>query len=122
MNVSISNWIDSLGCTEFCWWCGKKFDSFRHAPQVHHIERRRWCGGRENDRCNLFLVGKQCHDTDLAASDYRLHAATLARKLVYDPDHFNLEDWLRLRDPELTAPERVTWSDIARHLRIKEYQ
>lgn len=46
-------------------------------------------------------------------------AQQLACKLVCDPTHFNLDEWLRVRDPELKAPERVTFSDIAQFLMVK---
>jgi len=40
------------------------------------------------------------------------HAEQLAYKLRCDPDHFDLDAWLRLRDPELRAPQRVRMEDI----------
>jgi hypothetical protein len=40
------------------------------------------------------------------------HAEQLACKLKADRDHFDLDSWLRLRDPELYAPHRVRMEDI----------
>jgi len=40
------------------------------------------------------------------------HAEQLAYKQLYDPMNFNREQWLRIRDPELQAPNRVTQDEI----------
>jgi len=40
----------------------------------------------------------------------------LAKKLLCDPEHFNLDAWLRVQDPHLMAPGRVTLREIVRHL------
>ena len=40
------------------------------------------------------------------------HAEQLAVKWVNDPDNFDLDAWLRLRDPDLRAPTRVTMEDV----------
>ena len=46
------------------------------------------------------------------------HSKQLAVKLIKDFEHFNLMEWLRLRDPQLRAPERVTMDEILSHLRM----
>jgi len=50
---------------------------------------------------------------DLAAMP---HAQQLAYKQLYDPMNFNREQWLRIRDPQLRAPNRVTQEDIEIYL------
>jgi hypothetical protein len=40
------------------------------------------------------------------------HAKQLAFKLIADPCHFDLDTWLRLKDPELHAPGRVTMQEV----------
>lgn len=40
------------------------------------------------------------------------HAQQLAFKMLRDPEHYDLEEWLRIRDPELRAPERVTQQEV----------
>ena len=46
---------------------------------------------------------------DLAAMP---HARQLAYKIIYDTDNFEIEGWLKLRDPELRAPRRVELREI----------
>lgn len=46
---------------------------------------------------------------DLAAMP---HPKQLAYKFLYDDKYFHLEDWLKLRDPELRAPKRVTIEEV----------
>jgi len=48
------------------------------------------------------------------------HSRQLAVKLVKDPIHFNLTEWLRIKDPEQRAPHRVTLTDIVQHLQFSE--
>jgi hypothetical protein len=76
---------------------------------VHEIERRsqaptRWAAG-----CNYLLLCEPCHAGPFATMP---HARQLAVKLVADPKHFDLQAWLRLKDPGLKAPNRVTASEI----------
>ena len=44
------------------------------------------------------------------------HAEQLAIKWRKDHLNFDLDDWLRLRDPDLKAPTRVTFEDIGEYL------
>lgn len=46
-------------------------------------------------------------------------AQQLAIKLVHDPRYFDLSAWLRIGDPELNAPDRVTMTDIAQFLKLR---
>jgi hypothetical protein len=46
---------------------------------------------------------------DLAAMP---HARQLAYKQRHDKGNYNLDQWLRLRDPELKAPDRVTQGEV----------
>jgi hypothetical protein len=50
---------------------------------------------------------------DLAAMP---HAQQLAFKHIYDPVNFNREQWLRIRDPSLRAPNRVTQEEIETYI------
>lgn len=83
--------------------------------QIHEIERRSACPKRWAHTANYLLLCPSCH---LGPFAIMAHAPQLAYKLVTDPEHFNLNDWLRLRDPELKAPDRVTLADIALYLRV----
>lgn len=85
--------------------------------EVHEIERRSAAPKRWGSRSNYLLLCNICHTGPIATME---HAQQLAIKLVCDPMHFDLDAWLRIGDPELRAPERVTWSDIAAYLKLKE--
>jgi len=97
-------WFDDLDSHE-CWVCQSKNDI-----QIHHIERRSQAPKRYDVPENLFLVCGDCHT---AKFHNRSHAWQLAVKLVWDSENFDLEKWLRIRDPELRSPDRVTLVDIA---------
>lgn len=104
---------------DFCMWCGAAGQaSFGYSPlHIHEMERRSHASGRWGVRCNYL---KLCNDCHADVFDTMPHAKQLAVKLVKDPDHFDLEQWLRLRDPALLAPERVTMDDIVQHLIVRE--
>ena len=40
------------------------------------------------------------------------HANQLAFKMLADPADYDLDAWLRLRDPECRAPNRVTQREV----------
>jgi hypothetical protein len=76
---------------------------------VHEIERRShapdtWC-----HRSNLMLLCASCHEGPFASMP---HVKQLAYKWLADKDDFHLMHWLRLRDPLLRAPNRVTMEDV----------
>ena len=56
---------------------------------------------------------------DLAAMP---HAKQLAYKFLHDDKYFHLKDWLRLRAPDLRAPNRVTIEEVLMEVKylIKE--
>ncbi len=81
--------------------------------ETHEIERRSAAPTRWADPCNYLLVCNQCHGERITLMS---HAEQLAVKWKKDPSNFNLEDWLRLRDPELRAPLRVTLEEIGEFL------
>lgn len=92
-----------------CWVCGAK--DYRGFPlETHEMERRSQAPKRWMHKCNYFRACKICHMDDLAAMS---HAKQLAYKYIYDHDEFDREGWLRLRDPRLKAPLRVTAKEIA---------
>lgn len=86
--------------------------------EVHEIQSRSSAPTRWASECNyLLLCGfNGCH----AKVQNWSQAAQLALKLVRDPAHFDIQAWLRIRDPELRAPDRVTMAEIAEHLRFQE--
>ncbi len=93
-----------------CMGCGQ-LDCQRGLPLAQHeIERRSQAPLRWAADCNYLLLGERCH---AGPFDTMPHARQLAHKLVCDPDHYDLEAWLRLRDPELMAPNRVTQAEVA---------
>ena len=93
-----------------CMICGWQESS---APDIwletHEIERRSHAPGRWAHRCNYLLLCNRCHHERIPLMG---HAEQLAYKLRCDPEHFDLDAWLRLRDPELRAPQRVRMEDI----------
>jgi len=92
-----------------CWVCAAK--EYQGFPlETHEIERRSQAPKRWMYKCNYFRACKKCHMDELATMS---HARQLAYKHIYDHDEFDLEGWLRLRDPELLAPRRVTAQEIA---------
>lgn len=76
---------------------------------VHEIERRSHAIKCWGHRCNYLLICQACHAGPFACMP---HARQLAFKLIADPAHFDLDAWLRLKDPELHAPERVTMREV----------
>jgi hypothetical protein len=81
--------------------------------EIHEIERRSHAKNRWGMRCNYLLLCGSCHHRHF---DTMAHSRQLAVKLVMDPEHFDLETWLKIRDPSLNAPTRVTLRDIVEHL------
>ena len=77
--------------------------------ETHEIERRSPAAGRWAHPCNYLLLGNFCHAETIPTMS---HAEQLAVKWVNDPDNFDLDAWLRLRDPDLRAPTRVTMEDV----------
>jgi len=77
--------------------------------EIHEIERRSHAPKRWANRCNYLLVCFACHSDRIP---FMLHAKQLNIKRRRDPEHFNLEEWLRIADPELRAPNRVTMEEI----------
>ena len=85
------------------------------ATDVHEIERRSHAPWRWADVCNYLFVCEECHSEELATMP---HARQLAIKQMEDPENYNLQDWLRVRDPELRAPERVTQEEVNEFCRL----
>lgn len=102
-----------------CMLCGASPRLVSHIQplEVHEIERRSAAPRRWGHRSNYLIACRCCHVDVLATME---HAQQLAIKLVCDPTHFDLAAWLRIGDPELKAPERVTMADVAMFLRLKE--
>lgn len=103
---------------DFCMWCGASGGSSFgfNRLQIHEIERKSHASGRWGVRCNYLLLCPKCHGE---VFDTLPHAHQLAVKLMNDPAHFDLDEWLRLRDPALLAPERVTLEEIVQYLDLR---
>lgn len=87
----------------------------RRAESVHEIERRSHAPWRWADVCNYLFVCEECHQGELATMP---HARQLAIKQMEDEENYNLKDWLRVRDPDLKAPERVTQEEVNEFCRL----
>lgn len=83
--------------------------AWQHGLQVHEIERRSHAPTRWAQPCNYLLLCPVCHGTDFATM---CHARQLAHKLYWDAGHFDLQTWLRIRDPELMAPNRILPAEV----------
>lgn len=88
-----------------CMGCGKWWLGF----EIHHIERKSHASGRGSVECNLLLLCRKCHAEEFSTMK---HAQQLAYKLYWDEPHFDLLEWLQIRDQSLRAPRRVTMADI----------
>lgn len=97
-----------------CWICGA--DSVVGGIlrlEVHHMERRSHAPKQYDSVCNFFSSCTTCHTTKI---DTMPHAKQLAYKQKHDPEHYDLEAWLRLRDPDLKAPNRVTQEEVNKEM------
>lgn len=83
---------------------------------VHEIERRSAAPKRWAHPCNYLLLDQNCHDK--MGNTYWPQARQLALKLLTNPTAFDLDTWLRLKDPELLAPNRVTLQDVMKFLEL----
>lgn len=93
--------------SQVCMYCG---GNKSYLPlQVHEIERRSQCPTRWDNRVNFLLLCSVCHSGPFATMP---HADQLAVKMVADPENYDLESWLRLKDPQLRAPNRVTQVEV----------
>jgi len=100
-------------CWEKCWVCG----ATHHAGfplETHEMERKSQAPHHAwATKENYFVACKKCHMDDLAAMP---HANQLAYKYIHDILHYNLESWLRIKDPELRAPNRVTEDEVMEYV------
>lgn len=96
-----------------CGWEGTKSRDGMRWLEIHEIERRSLASRRWADPCNYLLLCNLCHRDRIPLMS---RAEELAIKWAGDPENFDLDRWLRLRDPELRAPLRVTMEDIEEYL------
>ena len=84
--------------------------------EVHEIPRGIYRKEASNHRCTLLLLCRVHHD---AMGDYSIWPIQrqLARKLLVDPEYFDLEKICEIRD---RVPTAITLVDIAKYLRMKE--
>ena len=92
-------------------------DATHHAGfplETHEMERKSqapyYAWAKEE---NYFRACKKCHMDELAAMP---HARQLAYKYIHDILHYDLESWLRIKDPELRAPNRVTEDEVMEYV------
>ena len=90
--------------------CCMVFPQKDRCLDIHEIERRSACSKRWMHRSNYLLLCRRCHR--LMGTAAWPHARQLALKLRRDPQHYDLDAWLRLADPELKAPDRVTQAEV----------
>lgn len=92
-----------------CWICG--VSSYAGFPlETHEMERKSQAPHHAwANLNNYFCACKKCHMDDLAAMP---HARQLAYKYIKDIENYDLESWLRLRDPDLKAPNRVMEDEV----------
>lgn len=96
-----------LSQPQFCMLCGKKADWL--PLSVHEIERRGHAPTRWGEVCNYLLICCRCHEGPFATMK---HSVQLAIKLIRDPENYDLQAWLRIKDKELRAPNRVTQDEV----------
>lgn len=104
-------WKESI-FPQQCWICGFNPWLRPELLQVHHIERKGHSTVKQDHTSNYFMTCNRCHATRLNTIGNMSHAMQLAYKLKYDPEHFDLDAWLGLRDHDLKAPDRVTLREV----------
>jgi len=105
--------LDQVQRCMLCEWHEGQVSDHMRWLEVHEIERRSHAPTRWAHPCNYLLVCNMCHMDMIPLMD---HAQQLAVKWQKDPVCFDLDAWLRLRDPDLKAPMRVTAEDVEAHL------
>jgi len=98
-----------------CMYCGTLECNAWPGLDVHEIERKSHAPKSWGNTANYLKICRSCHDGPFATMD---HSRQLAIKLIKDFEHFDLLEWLRIRDPQLQAPDRVTMDEILAHLRM----
>ena len=88
-------------------WCGCKGDW--RGLEVHEIERRSAAPRNWAKVCSYLLICGTCHAVDFAAMD---KAKQLRVKMEKDAEHYSLECFLRIADPTLRAPNRITQEEV----------
>jgi hypothetical protein len=77
--------------------------------EIHEIERRAHAPDNWAHWSNYLLLCGPCHSGPFASMP---HSRQLAYKFLADGDDFHLMHWLRLKDPLLRAPNRVTMDEV----------
>jgi hypothetical protein len=98
-------WAQSKGGV--CMACGDR-GGFT-GLSIHEIERRSHASDRWACTSSYLLLCQQCHEGPFASMS---HVDQLAIKKVRDPSDYDLQKWLRIRDPELRAPRRITEEEV----------
>lgn len=92
-----------------CMWCGGS-----DILDVHEIERRSAAPRSWGTTCNYVvacgsLSSNNCHEKVFGTLS---HAVQLAVKLLRNPTAYDLQSWLKISDPDLRAPLRVTQKEV----------
>lgn len=88
-----------------CMACGKPFRGFRWC-EIHEILSRAQAPGAWGFRANYLALCNPCHQEVPSLG----HAAQLAIKKRADPKHYDLDEWLRRRNPN--AMDYVTEAEV----------
>jgi 5-methylcytosine-specific restriction endonuclease McrA len=103
-------WAANFYC---CMGCGGTGD-FR-GLQIHEICRKSHAVNKWAHPATYLLLCAVCHEGPFATAP---HAFQLAVKYLRDREHYSLADWLRIEDPALRAPLRVTEQEVMGYVRI----
>ena len=98
-----NEWCDSM--PPKCMRCGRPWHKFRW-PEIHEILTRAQAPGAWGFRANYLALCNPCH----ALVQNMPHAEQLAIKKRADPKNYDLDDWLRRRNPK--AMRYVTEEEV----------
>jgi hypothetical protein len=90
-----------------CMWCGS--DGGFIGLETHEVQRKSSSQGRWATRCNYLRLCQQCHAGPFANMP---HVEQMKLKAMADFENYDLQAWLRIADPELRAPDRITQEEV----------
>lgn len=97
--------------------------SARFPLEIHEILRRSQApNGNCFFRANYLLLCREAHSSHLiACSNRESQIVQLAIKKYRDPENFNLEEWLRVRNERATGyitPEEIEEVDLSHYIEL----
>lgn len=107
IRVDRREWRHSM--PQMCMHCD--WDEKPKLLEVHEIERRSQAVNRWWHRCQGLLLCHACHS---GIYDSMPHARQLAVKYLKDPEHYDLEAWLKIKPRPSTY---VTEEEVMREVR-----